>query len=118
MHKWKKVRASNSSELPTSDGQPDRWMRDQSGIGRVARDDIAKEVVAFANAYGGIVIVGMDETADNPKRAKAIFSPQIPRVVDCAEQLTRALRAVIDPPLPMLSTRNSFEPQWGGHHLR
>ena len=28
--------------LPTSDGQPDRWMRDQSGIGRVARDAIVR----------------------------------------------------------------------------
>ena len=83
-------------------------MQDQSGIGRVARDDLAKEVIAFANAYGGIVVVGIDETEDNPKRAKEIFSPQIPRVVDCAEQLTRALRGVIDPPLPLLEVRNPF----------
>ncbi len=91
--------------LPTSDGHPDRWMRDQSGIGRVARDDIAKEAVAFANAYGEIILIGMEETDDNPKRAKQIFSPQIPHVVDCAEQLLRTLRAVIDPPLPMLEVR-------------
>jgi hypothetical protein len=91
--------------LPTSDGQPDRWMKDQSAIGRVARDDIAKEVVAFANAYGGIIIIGIEETNDNPKRAKAIASPEIPSVVDCGERLIRALRAVIDPPLPMLEVR-------------
>ena len=35
--------------LATNDGRPDRWMRDQSAIGSAARDDIAKEVVAFAN---------------------------------------------------------------------
>jgi predicted HTH transcriptional regulator len=44
-------------------------MRDQFGIGRVARDDIAKEIVAFANAYGGVIIIGIDETDDHPKRA-------------------------------------------------
>src|SRR3954467_10526724 len=61
----------------TSDGRtPDRWMRDQSSIGSLARDDIAKEVVAFANAYGGVVIVGIDETDDNPRRAKEIFDPK------------------------------------------
>jgi hypothetical protein len=50
----------------------------------------------------------MDETDDNPKRAKAIFEPHIPRVYDCAEQLGRALRGVIDPPMPMLEVRGGF----------
>jgi predicted HTH transcriptional regulator len=79
--------------------------RDQSGIGRVARDDIAKEIVAFANAYGGVIIIGIDETDDHPKRAAQLASPQIPRVADCAEQLGRALRSIIDPPIPMLDIR-------------
>jgi schlafen family protein len=91
--------------LATSDGRPDRWTVDQSRIGASARDDIAKEIVAFANAYGGILIVGVEETDDNPKRAKSIASQQIPRVVDCAEQLERALRSIIDPPLPMMEVR-------------
>jgi hypothetical protein len=78
-------------------------MRDQSSIGRVARDDIAKEVVAFANAYGGVGIIGIDETDDHPKRARQLA--QIPRVTDCAEQLARALRSIVDPPLPMLEVR-------------
>jgi hypothetical protein len=99
------IRLEFKRDLSTSDGKPDRWMRDQSTIGRVARDDIAKEVVAFANAYGGIIIVGIDETEDHPHRAKRVASPQIPRVVDCAEKLIRALRSIIDPPLPMLYVR-------------
>ena len=99
------IRLEFKKDLPTSDGQPDRWMRDQFGIGRVARDDIAKEVVAFSNAYGGAVIIGIDETDAHPKRAKQLASPQIPRVVDCAEQIARALQSIIDPPLPMLEVR-------------
>jgi predicted HTH transcriptional regulator len=97
------IRLEFKRELSTSEGQPDRWMRDQSAIGRVARDDIAKEVVAFANAYGGVIIVGIDETEDHPPRAKGLA--QIPRVADCAERLIRALRSIIDPPLPMLDVR-------------
>ncbi len=99
------IRLEFKRDLPTNDGQPDRWMRDQSGIGRVALRDIAKEVVSFSNAYGGAVIIGIDETDDHPKRAKQLSSPQIPRVVDCAEQLGRAMRSIIDPPLPMLEVR-------------
>src|SRR6266404_4841399 len=91
--------------LATTDGRPDRWMRDQSSIGNVARDDIAKEVVAFANAYGGLIIIGVEETDDNPKRAREIIEPHIPKVSDCAERLEQALRGVIDPPLAMLEVR-------------
>jgi hypothetical protein len=91
--------------LATNDGRPDRWMREQNSIGPAARDDIAKEVVAFANAYGGILIIGVDETDNSPKRAQAIFQPLIPRVSDCAERLIQSLRSVIDPPLPMLEAR-------------
>jgi Putative DNA-binding domain len=97
------VRLEFKKTLSTSDGQPDRWMGDQSSIGRVARDDIATEVVAFANAYGGVVIIGIDETDDHPKRARQLA--QIPRVADCAEQLARALHGIVDPPLPMLEVR-------------
>jgi hypothetical protein len=85
--------------LPTTDGRPDRWMSDQSKIGGYARDQIAKEIVAFANAYGGVVIIGVDETDDKPARAKGIFESPIPRVAECAERLARALRDIIDPPL-------------------
>jgi hypothetical protein len=99
------IRLEFKRTFSTSDGQPDRWMRDQTGIGRIARDDIAKEVVAFANAYGGVVIIGIDETDDHPKRAGQLASPQMPQVADCAEQLARSLRAIIDPPLPMLEVR-------------
>lgn len=99
------IRLEFKEALSTNDGRPDRWMRDQSGIGRIARDDIAREVVAFANAYGGVIIVGIAETDDHPKRAKQLAEPQLPRVADCAEQLARALRSIVDPPLPMLEVR-------------
>ena len=89
----------------THDGRPDRWMLNQTSIGNIARDDIAKEVVAFANAYGGVIVIGVDETEDNPKRARSIFEPQIPQVSNCVERLAQALRSVIDPPIAMLELR-------------
>src|ERR1700730_11976460 len=66
--------------LSTKDGQPDRWMTDKKRVGANARDDVAKEIVAFANAYGGMLIIGIEETAENPRRSKQIRSPMIPRV--------------------------------------
>ena len=66
VHAEEGIRLELKERLSTSNGQPDRWMRDQSGIGRVARDEIAREIVAFANAYGGTVIIGVAESDDNP----------------------------------------------------
>lgn len=100
--------------LATNDGRSDRWMRDQSSIGSIARDDIAKEVVAFANAYGGVVIIGIEETDDNPRRAKSVFEPLIPAVHDCADRLVQSLRSVIDPPIPMLEARGVEIADGGG----
>jgi hypothetical protein len=97
------TRLEFKGELSTNDGTPDRWMRDQKHIGSVARDDIAKEVVAFANAYGGIIIIGIEESADHPKRAMRMSSAQIPRVADCADRLGRSLQEIIEPPLPPIA---------------
>src|SRR5262249_14959389 len=60
---------------------------------------------ASANVSGGVIIIGIEKTDDHPKRAAQLASPQIPRVADCAEQLARALRSIIDPPIPMLDIR-------------
>ncbi|WP_371423274.1 helix-turn-helix domain-containing protein [Tardiphaga sp.] len=99
------VRLEFKRSLSTNDGRPDRWMVDQKSVGNAARDDIAKEIVAFANAYGGVLILGVEESDDTPRRAKAIFEPYIPRVSDCAERLEQALRSIVDPPLLSLEVR-------------
>jgi hypothetical protein len=52
-----------------------------------------------------VIIVGVEETEDNPKRSKQIRLPMIPHVVACAEQLAQSIRGIIDPPLPMLEVR-------------
>ena len=65
-----------------------------------ARNEIAEEIIAFANTFGGAVCIGINETADHPKRAE---SPRpIPRVHELARRLRQAVYDIIDPPLPIL----------------
>ena len=68
-----------------------------------SRNDIARELVGFANSDGGTLIIGIEESQDEPKRAAAI-SP----ASDChdlAERLRRAVYEIIEPKLPILHVR-------------
>src|SRR5580658_8215204 len=64
-------------ELPGERGRPDPWLTG-ADFTAYARDHLLREVTAFANAEGGTVIVGMDQTRDDPPRAAAICT--IPRI--------------------------------------
>ena len=77
------------------------WVTGQK-LHRSEKDGIAKEIVALANAYGGHVIVGIEETNDNPKRAASLATP-IPRLADCVESLRASLGDLIDPPINALT---------------
>jgi Putative DNA-binding domain len=90
------------SDLPHKDGlQKDAW-HSGGGIGDRARNEIAEEIVAFANTNGGVLCLGIDETADHPKRA---LSPRpLPRVHELARRLWQAVHSIIEPPLPVLET--------------
>jgi hypothetical protein len=88
------------ADLPSKAGpQQDPWYKGDP-IGEYARNKIAEEIVAFANTLGGVVCVGINETADHPKRAA---SPNpLPRVHELARRLRQAVYGVIDPPLAVL----------------
>ena len=47
-------------------GDPDPWMQDDGRIGDRARNEILEEVVAFANAYGGALVLGIAESRSKP----------------------------------------------------
>jgi len=68
------------------------------------RDGLAKEIVALANAYGGDLIVGMEESDDNPKRATKL-SEMLNDVDALVDQLRRSLASIIDPPLTGLEIK-------------
>lgn len=87
----------------SSSGSPDRWLNDQSDIGQAAKRDVLAEVVAMANTYGGDVIVGIDETAEKPPRARSIHA--LPACVELASRLEMAARDLIKPQVPMLAVK-------------
>ncbi|MDE2981415.1 MAG: ATP-binding protein [Gemmatimonadota bacterium] len=87
-------------ELPTK-GTTDRdpWMIGQMKIGRHAKDQILKEVVSFANAYGGVLVLGIEEDSDEkPPAAKAISA--IPKCEELAERFRIIFRDRVEPKLP------------------
>jgi hypothetical protein len=89
-------------DLPGEGGRPDPWPTGGE-FTAYARDRLLREVIAFANAQGGTLIVGMDETSDDPPRAAAICP--IPRIHDLATRMQNAALACIDPVLPGLKIR-------------
>ena len=52
-------------------GRPrDTWWRDQRSVAPHGRDEVLEELVAFANAQGGTLVLGMEE--DDARTAKAL----------------------------------------------
>ena len=89
--------------LPVPKNQTDPWEEGKSRILDDTRDKILAEVVGMANAAGGVVILGVDETDDEPRRAEA------PRPLrDCvqlASRLEDKAWSCIEPRLPSLEVK-------------
>ena len=88
--------------LPAEKGKTDPWMDGKGGIGNYARDSILEEAVAFANAYGGTLLLGIGESTSPAKSAIAANISPIPRCADLAERLKLVFRDCVEPQLPML----------------
>ena len=86
--------------LPTEDGSPDRWVTRGDRIGRRAKHKILEESVAFANAYGGTLVLGIAESETKPPVAARITP--IPRCTDLAERLKLVFRDCVEPQIPSL----------------
>src|SRR6266446_697915 len=89
-------------ELPAERNRPDPWLTG-GDFTAYARDHLFREVVAFANAQGGTLVLGIEQTKDEPPRAVAIRP--LPRIHDLATRMEDASRACIDPVLPGLRIR-------------
>lgn len=89
-------------EALTGKGGPDGWHAGADRIGEGARDRIVNELVAFANAHGGTLVLGIAETDDKPARAANVCP--IPRCADLAERLSRALADTVEPPFAPFPT--------------
>jgi len=86
-------------ELPLSKGS--QGWSDKKKLHRTEREGLAQEIVAFANGRGGLLIIGLEESADNPKRAIRLASP-LSNIHALKDSLSRALSATIDPPIRMI----------------
>ena len=86
--------------LPAGKGKIDAWLNGGSRIGSHARDRILEEVVAFANAYGGAVVLGIAEDGAKPPAAAAVTP--LPRYADLADRFRLVFRECVEPQLPTL----------------
>lgn len=93
-------RVEFKQELPGEGGTPDPWANGENKIGNHAKDTVLREVVAFANAYGGVLLMGIEESDEKPAVAAKI-SP-IPRCTDLAERLKLVFRDRVEPQLARL----------------
>ena len=95
--------------LSAEKNHTDPWYTEPSpgklrkGPGDYAKQNIFKELVAFANSEGGWLVLGLKETDEQPKRVKSVVP-----IADCHELSSRFERAAhdwIDPPLMSLTCR-------------
>ena len=86
--------------LSTEKDSTDPWMSGADRIGKQAKNTILEEAVAFANAYGGTLLLGIGESDTRPAIA-ATISP-VPRCADLAERLKLVFRDRVEPQLPRL----------------
>lgn len=89
-------------DLPGDGGRADAWNAGGK-ISPTARDGLLREIVAFANAQGGTLILGIAETKEKPPRAESITA--VSRIHELADRLQEAARACIEPPLGALQVR-------------
>ena len=86
--------------LPAKGQTRDPWENGGNQIGDRAKDKILEEVVAFANAHGGALLLGIGESTGKPPVAAKI-SP-IPRCAKLVERLKLVFRDCVEPQLPRL----------------
>lgn len=85
--------------LPAKKRAADPWING-GNIGDRAKNEILKETVAFVNAHGGALLLGIEESENKPPVAAKI-SP-IPRCTELAECLKLVFRDRVEPRLPAL----------------
>lgn len=86
--------------LPAKRGASDPWISGGDRIGDYARDKLLKELIAFANAHGGLLMVGVEETDTHPKRAAALHP--IPKCAELATRLRQQADDCVEPPIPIV----------------
>jgi hypothetical protein len=94
--------------------------RDQTGwadrgkLSRSAKSDLLRALIAFANAYGGTLYLGVKESDDEQRRSCGL-APE-PRIFELDTAISDAIRDTIEPRLPSFDSRAfAFEAADAGH---
>ena len=82
--------------LPASKGTPDPWTAGKSHIGEYAKTQLLREAIAFANAYGGALVLGISEDSNGIANG----SHPVPRCKELADRLRLVFRDCVEPQLP------------------
>ena len=85
---------------PSRDASGDPWMRGENRIGDRAKKELLEEVVAFANAYSGTLLLGVKESDAKPPVASEIAP--IPRCAEFADRLRNVFRDCVEPQIPRI----------------
>ena len=83
--------------LSTKKHSSDSWL-ERRRLSDGAKDTILKQVTAFANAYGGALVLGIRESSTKPSVAEHVAP--IPHSADLAERLKLVVRDGVEPQIP------------------
>ncbi|MYC62666.1 MAG: ATP-binding protein [Caldilineaceae bacterium SB0661_bin_34] len=86
-------------ELSVRKGRKDSWATDKK-LSDAAKKQILHEVVAFANAYGGTLLLGIAETESKPPVADQVVP--MPHCAELADRWRLVFRDSVEPPVPQL----------------
>lgn len=88
-------------QLPAKNSQdePDSWYSG-GGLAKPAKQEIVSELIAFANAEGGTLVIGIQETKEQPRRAETAVL--VPRCQDLARRLIDICEEIVEPRLPFI----------------
>lgn len=88
--------------IPHKEGEGrDPW-RDNRDIKQYGRDQLLATLVAFANSYGGDLVIGIRDDGSQPGKAEELTP--IPECQDAAHRLGQSAAACIEPPVAGLQT--------------
>lgn len=93
-------RIEYKENLSVKKGERDSWLSEKARINDRSRNNILEEVVAFANAFGGCLLLGMKESKTNPPYANKLNS--ISRCDELAERFKLIFRDCVEPEIPQL----------------
>jgi hypothetical protein len=76
---------------------------DGGKLSRPAKTDLLRTLIAFANAYGGTLYLGVKESEDEQKRSCGLLP--VPRIRELETALCDAIRDTVEPRLPSFDSK-------------